>query len=420
MTMCSGACSCSDTLHYASPASGGWGVVRIGMLVPESNQLFVCPFACGRHGAIGALQHGLKQRISYLYLDQADIIEGYDQHILDAVPKYLAALGYRPKALLVIVSCLDDLIGTDHDALVESLHERHPDIDFQICTMNPITTDSQSPPMVSIQRKIYGLLHPATHKTRVVNSIGNLDIIDKKSELYDFLVFHGFSLKHISECETYESYQAMGESALNLVTAPPGKFAASEMESNLGIPYVFLPVTYRFDEIETQYRELEEALGLPSSYDFSVHRLKAEKKIAKARDAVGQLPVFVDASATCRPYSLARMLLENGFHVVRIFAQKCIPIEKAHERWMTEKHPEVQMLRPLHHDMVNRRIALRESVSIGMTGAYLSDCRYTVDVMGDAGLYGYWGVSRLMDQIVETMKHPKDIRMMIDEHALVV
>ncbi|MFA6688584.1 MAG: nitrogenase component 1 [Sphaerochaetaceae bacterium] len=418
--MCNGFCSCSETLHYASPASGGWGVVRIGMLVPESNQLFVCPFACGRHGAIGALQHGLKERISYLYLDQADIIEGYDHLILDAVPRYFDAIGYRPKALLVIVSCLDDLIGTDHDALVESLHEAHPDIDFQVCTMNPITTDSQSPPMVSIQRKIYGLLHPAEKRRRTVNSIGNLDVIDRRSELYDFLAFHGFDLQHISECDTYEAYQRMGESMLNLVTAPPGKFASKEMEDRLGIPYVFLPVSYRIDDIETSYRSLEDALGLPGTYDFSPWRRMAAEKIEEARLAVGSLPVFVDASATCRPYSLSRMLLENGFRVTRIFAQKCIPIEKDHERWLMEKHPDVQVLRPLHHDMVNRPISLPESVSIGMTGAYLSDSAYPVDVMGDAGLYGYWGISHLMERIVEMMKNPVDIRTMIDEHALVV
>lgn len=47
-----------DTLHYSSPAHGGWGVVRTVMLVPESYRLFVCPFACGRHGAIGVAYQG--------------------------------------------------------------------------------------------------------------------------------------------------------------------------------------------------------------------------------------------------------------------------------------------------------------------------------------------------------------------------
>lgn len=43
-------CCFENTLHYSSPGHGDWGVVRIGMLAPESVQLFVCPSACGRHG----------------------------------------------------------------------------------------------------------------------------------------------------------------------------------------------------------------------------------------------------------------------------------------------------------------------------------------------------------------------------------
>ena len=81
-----------DTLHYTSPAHGGWGMVRIGMLVPESVQLFVCPFACGRHGAIGAMRQGFKDRLAYLYVDQNDIVRGYDDQIPGAVEELLDAL----------------------------------------------------------------------------------------------------------------------------------------------------------------------------------------------------------------------------------------------------------------------------------------------------------------------------------------
>ena len=76
----------NSTVHYCSPAHGGWGVVRVAMLVPESYQLFVCPSACGRHGALGAIEHGNKERLSYLYIDEADIVSGsYEDLILEGV-----------------------------------------------------------------------------------------------------------------------------------------------------------------------------------------------------------------------------------------------------------------------------------------------------------------------------------------------
>ena len=72
-----------NCLEYTCPSHGGWGMVRTGMLVPESHQLFICPSACGRHGALGAVKQGFKKRLSYLYLEESDIVSGYDQAIVE-------------------------------------------------------------------------------------------------------------------------------------------------------------------------------------------------------------------------------------------------------------------------------------------------------------------------------------------------
>ena len=65
-----------DSLHYSSPAHGGWGVLKMGQLVPESYQLFVSPAACGRHGALAAKMEDRKNRVSYVFLSEADIVSG--------------------------------------------------------------------------------------------------------------------------------------------------------------------------------------------------------------------------------------------------------------------------------------------------------------------------------------------------------
>ena len=79
-------CDFKNTLHYVSPAHGGWGVIRIAALVPESHQLFVSPFACGRHGALGGALNGIKDEVSYVYIDESDIVSGgYEELIPNAV-----------------------------------------------------------------------------------------------------------------------------------------------------------------------------------------------------------------------------------------------------------------------------------------------------------------------------------------------
>ena len=245
-------CGCfADTLHYSSPANGGRGVVRTGMLVPESVELFVCPFACGRHGAISIMTQALKDRLAYLYVDQSDIINGYDDLIPPAVGQFLEALPARPRVVLVFVSCLDDLIGTDNDALEDTLHARFPGIRFRVCHMNPISLGSATPPGVSIQNKMYSLLEGGRTPDRGVNCIGSLVEVDPRGEIHPFLASLGLGkLRHISHYQSFDAYQEMGASRLNLVIAPPGKQAAGQMERRLGIPMLTLPVSYRAEETE--------------------------------------------------------------------------------------------------------------------------------------------------------------------------
>ena len=411
-------CYSSETLHYATPAHGGWGVVRVGMLVPESQQLFICPFACGRHGAIGALQQQLKDRLHYLYVDQSDIIEGYDNLIVEQVPLLLASLEELPKVLLLFVSCLDDLIGTNHEAIIEELSSLYPQIDFRFCHMNPISLDSNSPPAVTIQRNMYSLLKPASTKQKTINAIGNLEAFDKDCELYHLLALASFRLLHISECTTYQEFQAMSQSSLNLVVGLQGVLPAEEMEHKLKIPALFAPVSYRWEAIEKNYERLAEQLGI--SICLEAYRVKTERQVQQTKAIVRRKPIIIDASATSRPFELARFLLEEGFQVAKIFVQKTIPLEKEHHDWILEKYPLVEVIPPLHPEMVKDSPLFPDSLAIGVEGAYLCKSNYPVDLIGDATLYGYRGLELLMQKMSEAIQNPRSLQQIIEDYKLVV
>jgi nitrogenase molybdenum-iron protein alpha/beta subunit len=416
-------CFFENTLHYSSPAHGDWGVVRIGMLAPESVQLFVCPFACGRHGAIGAMRQGFKDRLSYLYINQSDIINGYDHLIPPAVEEMLSSLPRRPRVFFVFVSCLDDLIGTDHEALLEVLHTAHPDIEFRVCHMNPISLGSKLPPPVSIQNNLYSLLKPAKEKEKAVNSIGNLVAVSPESELHQLLSAEGFlPLRHISQYESFDAYQQMAKSSFNLVLAPAGRLAAQNMERRLGIPDCFLPVSYRLEEIDGDYQNLHRFLApdQPFPCDFSTLRQQAQREIEETRMLLGSLPLIVDASATARPYGMARALTEYGFTVKRVEAQECVPFDREDREWIETLHPEIEMCQPQHHRAVLFDRRLPESLAIGVDGAYLAGSRYVADLFGDGGMFGYDGVCKLMRLIRNAAAAPSDLEQLINSYGLVV
>lgn len=49
-------------LEYSAPARGGWTIVHIGMLLPESHQVFVCAQSCLRGVVLSAAELGDSSR----------------------------------------------------------------------------------------------------------------------------------------------------------------------------------------------------------------------------------------------------------------------------------------------------------------------------------------------------------------------
>lgn len=418
-------CSCKfeNTLHYSSPANGDRGVVRTGMMVPESVQLFICPFACGRHGAIGAVKQNFKDRLAYLYVNQADIINGYDDVIIPAVEEFLEALEKRPKVVLIFVSCLDDLIGTDHEALMEKLHNQFPDIRFRSCHMNPITTGSKLPPQISIQNNMYSLLENQGELDNGVNTLGNFVPIFPENELHAFFQHYGYGeVRHIVNYKKFDDYQDMAKSQFNIVIRPAGKQAAQQMMERMGKAFVYLPVSYRMEDNREYYQKLVHFMGKEQApeFDMTPYEEKTNAAILRARKAVGDMPIIVDASAVVLPFSLARALIEYGFHVIRVQAQECIKDDKVHMEWLKEHYPEVEFMQPKHHRAVLLDKRVPESIAIGVDGAYLAGSDYVVDHFADEGMFGYHGIECLMNKLEHVLEKKANLKEMIHEYGLVV
>ncbi|WP_312442512.1 nitrogenase component 1 [Lacrimispora sp.] len=414
-----------STLHYTSPAHGGWGVVRLAMLVPESYQLFVCPFACGRHGALGAIGHGLKDRLSYLYIDESDIVSGgYEDLIPEAVAELLEALEKRPKVLMIFVSCLDDLLGTDHESILAVLQEQHEDVRFTFCHMNPITLDTDNPPPVNIRRKMYGLLEPSEGKMRQVNLIGNPVQIRPESELFAFLQALGIQqVNHIAQFETFEAYQQMAAAQWNLVIAPPAVKPAIDMKDRLNIDFELAYTNYREEDILNTYERLMKKLADKEEVRFNLepYQRKARQAVREAREAVRDKPVFIDYTAVVFPFAAARALCEAGFHVAGIFARTVGEAEKEHADWIYEHMPEIQILNPIAYDIPTTIGAFPEdSIAIGFEAAYVTRARHVYGLVNNEGNYGFDGLVRLMQGIVHAVQVEEDLETLIKKYGLVI
>lgn len=133
-----------EQLRYICPGNGGWGMVRIAMMIPESYELFISPAPVGVMAHWVRCSTGSRTGCPTILWMKKDIIEGYDAAVMDAAGKLLACLetrGKKPRVLILFVTCIDDLIGTDNDAVAwgaGTVDIRHV---FIFCHMNPITDD---------------------------------------------------------------------------------------------------------------------------------------------------------------------------------------------------------------------------------------------------------------------------------------
>ena len=412
------------SLHYTSPAHGGWGVLKMGQLIPESHFLFVSPAACGRHGALAAHMENRNRTVSYYHLTEQSIVSGdYEQEIGDATAEllhYLTARGRRPRVFGVFVSCIDDLLGTDLDALTGELTREHPDVRFISCHMDPITTDTEVPPAVNIQNKIYSVLEPCSERDGGVNLIGNLMAIRPESELFPLLKQMGADpIRHITDFSRYDDYQAMAKSRCNLVLAPSGKYASVQMENRLGIPYLMALTAFRPENITRTYQRIADRLGAPCPVSDDMEQ-KARDALLRTAETMNGMPVIVDGEAVNRPFEFARALLENGFSVHSVYEQKLKPSDRENFEWLRETYPQIPIRQTLHPDQTVRDPSAADCVAIGYSAGYLSGAKHVVDIGGQNGLYGYQGVASMMELIRTASREETDMRRLLEDTVLVI
>ena len=84
------------------------------------------------------------------------------------------------------------------------------------------------------------------------------------------------------------------------------KYASTEMEKNLGIPFMEAYNTYDIDEIRRFYKDLGDILGI--KIDTAEYEKRAVKKIGETLDIIGGFPIAIDYQAVKKPFTLPRRL----------------------------------------------------------------------------------------------------------------
>ena len=308
------------TLYFNSPGAKGFGVKRAGLAVPESVMLLVSPRCCGRNTSLFRTAPEYKDKFFFQLLDDTDIVTGrHLTKIPQAAEELLEVLDKKPSAIMICITCVDALLGTDMERVCRKVTDK-TGVPAVACYMYALTREKRLPPMAAVRTSVYSLLEKQEKRNSAdMNILGYFTPLFDSSELYPLMKSIGIkNIRELSRCKNFDEYKGLSKANFNLVLNPEARAAAQDIQDRLGIPFIELLRLYRIEKIHNQYHLLGEALG--ADLNDSEYYENARRTIDNFKAKYGALTFSVGEIQNGDPIEMSLMLVEEGFKVNEIFA----------------------------------------------------------------------------------------------------
>ena len=405
-------------LEFNSPAHGNWNIVHTGMLVPEAQQIYVCADNCMRGVVLTAAEMNAADRFSFVIVEEKDLLSGNLEDVtIEGVTDVLKRLDKKPKAVLLFTVCLHHFLGSDLDRIYGELEKRFPEIFFMRCFMDPIMQKTGPTPDQKLRLAMYDAVQERKADPKCVTVLGSDFALDEGSDICRILKKNEILLREIPTCETWEDYQNLGEGSLILNCYPAGKFGAEKQAERLGRPFLYLPGSFDYGEIQEQEEKLLGILGQQNNRKTGkINGLDIEKEIRECEEAlshahqiIGDTPIAVDYLFHPRPLGLTKLLLTHGFQVQSVFLDSISPEEKEVFFWLKENYPELKLISTVRPEMrVRTRQQSEKILAIGQKAAWFTGSRNFVNMVQGGGLWGFDGIRHTAQLMVEAFHEEKD------------
>lgn len=397
------------TLAFNSPGAQGFGVKRAGLAVPDSVMLLVAPRCCGRNTSALAAPGNLGERFFYLLLDDTDIVTG--RHLVripDAVKEVCDSLPKPPSAVMICITCVDALLGTDMERVCRKCVEK-AGVPVEPCYMYALTREGRLPPMVQVRKSVYSLLKPLPKRPDAVNILGFFTALRSDCELRFLLEKAGVrKIREIARCKDFSEYLQMAEANFNIVLNHEARYAAADLEKRLGIPSVELVRLYQLDKVRRQYQLFAAAVG--AEFDDTAYFAETEKTIEKFISKHGKLAVSVGEWLNGDPFELALALLRYGFEVPEIFGT----VGEGNFVWVkriAELSPQTRISSNLSPTMMlYKDNQVKCSAFIGKDAGFYHPGVPGIDWNGEEQPFGYAGIRALFNELDEALSAGKETR----------
>lgn len=407
----------ASKLEYNSPVHGNWNIVHTGMQVPETIQIYVCAENCMRGVVLTAAEMNAADRFSYVIVEEKDLLySNLEELTIEGVTDVLNKRGDHPKAVLLFTVCLHHFLGSNLKYIYRKLEERFPDICFIRCYMDPIMQKHSLTPDQKLRKAMYDPLPVCEADEKTVSVLGSDFVLDESSDIKRLLKRYGYRVRELPACNTWQELLEMSRGRLFLNCYPAGKYGMEAQAKRLGREHLYLPSSFSYEEIENQLKQLTDMLGLPelTEEELAHERAACEEKLAEAKNLMGEMPIVLDYLYHPRPLGLAKLLLTHGFCVKAIYLDGISPEEKEDFLWLQEHAPELELIATIQVKMrVLPRGGEGKVLAIGQKAAYFSRSRHFVNLVQGEGLYGFDGIRRTAELMMDAYRNEKDTERLV-------
>lgn len=238
-----------------------------------------------------------------------DVTFGMEKKLKDVIIEIDKTI--KPKAIMLVSTCVLELIGEDCEAIGLSLED---EIDAKILVVptEHFKCNSHIPGMERSLEKLITLMEDCETDPNSVNILGHRQHGVEESELMKALLEEGININSVipSSC-TIEELKTVPRGKLNIVTDFIALPLAKKMKERFGIPFVDFGKSLTVDRLKASYSQIEKELGVKLLEKLKGQEDRLKELILEARQKLSG-KTFIYGNTPMMAFEVSSFLCDLG------------------------------------------------------------------------------------------------------------
>lgn len=313
-------CHCPMRMAALTAANiKGLSSLLVGMPECTTHVRLFNPNPEGKHG-----------ELHWLYvLDANEVVFGSRNGVMDALRKMDKA---GAKAIVLIATCVPELIGEDMEALVQEIQ---PELNAPVTQvmLGQFKNFSYPPGYWKTMAALASLMKPQQTNPMQINVLGRSPKEDHipMPSLFAELGRKGVSIRYLASGASLADFQSAPDAALNLVISPYTEPLAVRMDQEFGVPHLSLHTLFAVHEIDKAYKTIAERFGFSWHGKFDAEREKALALEQQGKEMLSGLR-YICTLGISHPLALGVYMAGFGMEPLLLHMEEFYPEDKIHAK----------------------------------------------------------------------------------------